>query len=709
MRSVAQKPILGAKGVAYLRYSTSHQDQRSLEGQELVCRKYSDREGWEIVRVFSDAERTGSTTYGREGLFSLLAYIERNPVDFVLAEDIDRLSRSAADMHMLAQTIEEADAVLVTVSDGVVNDLQLGFKAIQNQQYVRQTSEKTHRGQVLAVEQGRISGSLTYGHRKVQKFDDRGKQINGLRELDDEITKLIRWIFEEYVAGRSTIEICRDLNARNVPAPRGGTWGPNALTGSAGASLGILRNRLYVGEFHWGRTKRRRKAGKITTKPTAEADRIVSLHPDLAFIPRELFDAAQALLAERGKGHFHEWRKTDYLFSRKLYCGLCGSTVAVLNKRLGCMGRNKKGICDNGRRVPREDLEEACIEQLKQRLLQDGLIEQSLSAYRDEAARLQADYHSKAASATARLAEINKELPGLTKKYLAAEGFLADVLSREVETREAERQSLERDIAQRPRPNPALLSADVIVPQIQKVIDDLRASLDRDDREAIRARDILRSLFDRIEIKPAPGSEADGRGAGPVIVTVEGPIAALLELGEIRLDQHIQGGSRPETGLDGSICYFFAFPLDFEDARLAQVYQDRPVIARALDDAEAPVQKQTFLRLLAEAEGGPVIGGSAFSELSNNKRLFSPEQAEALEHRLRRVLTHLNDRGLARAVRAGPERSGWVWNDIALTDAQWKARAELGPVDGYRLPILRLIPPEAHVVVIGPKGSGAAN
>lgn len=692
MNGYAKKPGRGAKGVSYKRYSTSHQDQRSLEGQEMVCRAYAEKEDWEILQTFGDAERSGTTTFGREGLFEMMAFIERNPVDFVLVEDIDRLSRSAADTHMLAQVLEEAEVALVTVANGVVDDLQLAFKAIQNQQYVRQTAQKTRRGQELAVEQGRISGSVTYGHKKIFKCDERGKPINGLREIDDEQAKNVLWMFEEYVGGRSTIDICKDLNARGVPAPKGGKWGPGALTGSSGAAVGILRNRLYIGEFVWGRTKRRRKGGKIHTKPTAQTDRKVSLHPELAFVPRELFDAAQAILETRGKGRFNEWRQTDYLFSRKLYCGVCGSRVAVLNKRLGCMGRNRKGVCDNGRRVHREALEEACIEQLTTSLLHEDLIETSLKAYRDEAERLQAEYQAKASSASARLAEITRDLPGLTQKYVTAEGYLADVLKREIETREAERQRLEREVARRPKANPNLLAAKVVVPEIRQTISDLRAALSRDDREAVRARDLLRSLFDRIEIRPAPGTEADGRGAGPVVVTVRGPIAVLLELGDIHIDRNTQYGSGPRTVLDGSTSFFFSFSLEFVDTRLAQVRQDLPIIAQALDDAEAPVIKQAFLRLLA-----------------GDQAMFSPDQADDLDDRLRRALTHLNENGLARAIMAGPGRTGWVWNDVPLTDAEWKQRAQRQPIDGYRLPILRAVPPEASVVVIGAAGSGSAS
>lgn len=116
---------------------------------------------------YSDAERSGTTTMGRQGLFQMLAAADRGEFDVLLVEDIDRASRDAADMHRIARELEELDIVLCTVVGGVVTDIELAFKSVQHQQFIKQNAEKSKRGQELAVSQGWMSGSVAYGYRKV--------------------------------------------------------------------------------------------------------------------------------------------------------------------------------------------------------------------------------------------------------------------------------------------------------------------------------------------------------------------------------------------------------------------------------------------------------------------------------------------------------------------------------------------------------------
>jgi hypothetical protein len=47
-----------------------------------------------------------------------------------------------------------------------------------------------------------------------------GEVERGRREIDPEAARIIRRIFEEYVAGRSPRAIAADLNREGVPSPR---------------------------------------------------------------------------------------------------------------------------------------------------------------------------------------------------------------------------------------------------------------------------------------------------------------------------------------------------------------------------------------------------------------------------------------------------------------------------------------------------------
>jgi DNA invertase Pin-like site-specific DNA recombinase len=174
-------PPPGSRVVIYARYSTNMQTFKSIEDQVAICRKYAERHEWEVVAVYHDAERSGTTLVGRDGFFEMMAAAERGEFTVVVVEDVDRLSRNAADTHSLFQELNDLDITVFTVSSGPVSDTDIAFKAVQNSQYVKQLAQKTRRGQEGTVRSGRISGSVAYGYKKA--FLPDGK--NGHRVIDE--------------------------------------------------------------------------------------------------------------------------------------------------------------------------------------------------------------------------------------------------------------------------------------------------------------------------------------------------------------------------------------------------------------------------------------------------------------------------------------------------------------------------------------------
>lgn len=141
-----EMPPPGSRVVFYSRYSSALQSYKSIEGQERICAEYAQRQGWVVVGRYSDAERSGATTMGRSGFFEMMAAAERGEFDVFLVEDTDRASRDAADMHRIAKDLDELDIVLCTVVGGVVTDMELAFKSVQHQQFIKQNAEKSKRG-----------------------------------------------------------------------------------------------------------------------------------------------------------------------------------------------------------------------------------------------------------------------------------------------------------------------------------------------------------------------------------------------------------------------------------------------------------------------------------------------------------------------------------------------------------------------------------
>lgn len=521
-------PGPGSRVAFYSRYSTSLQSYKSIEGQERLCAAYAEKQGWVETGRYSDAERSGTTTMGRQGLFQMLAAADRGKFQVLLLEDTDRASRDAADMHRIAKELEELDIVLCTVVGGVVTDIELAFKSVQHQQFIKQNAEKSKRGQELAVSQGRMSGSVAYGYRKVVAADALGNPINGLREKDPDRAAMVERIHQDFDAGKTTFEICKALNAEGEPAPTGGLWRVGTLLGNRHGGIGILRNPAYVGEYHYRKIQRKRRKNKMKMRFTAESERIIVQHPELRIIPQELWDRNQARLAENHDKPFHAKRKGEFVFTGRVFCGKCGCTSIASDGKYVCTGRSQIGVCDNTRRAPRIAVEQSVFDRLQKHLLSAGLLKPCIDAYREEAERARLEYEARRQGDQSRLKDVDQRIANLVAQLggMRDTGYASQMLAVELDRLGAEKAILEKQSKVRHVAAVPVENAEIIADRITATLQNLQAALQGDDRETARARELLRGLVSRVVLTPTPGTPTDGRGAGDVAVTVEGPLAA---------------------------------------------------------------------------------------------------------------------------------------------------------------------------------------
>ena len=96
------------RAALYARYSNDRQNERSIEDQFAVCRRYAEARGWTIVATFSDAAISGSAMANRPGLQTLLEFDNMVAAGFTPGE-ADQLRRDA----MTPQ--DEADARLIAL------------------------------------------------------------------------------------------------------------------------------------------------------------------------------------------------------------------------------------------------------------------------------------------------------------------------------------------------------------------------------------------------------------------------------------------------------------------------------------------------------------------------------------------------------------------------------------------------------------------
>lgn len=120
----------------YARYSTDRQREASIEDQVRLCRERAEREGWTVTTVYSDHAVSGASLM-RPGIQSLMQNALAGKFDLVLTESLDRVSRDQEDIAGVYKRLRFAGVQMVTLSEGAVSELHIGFKGTMGALFLR--------------------------------------------------------------------------------------------------------------------------------------------------------------------------------------------------------------------------------------------------------------------------------------------------------------------------------------------------------------------------------------------------------------------------------------------------------------------------------------------------------------------------------------------------------------------------------------------
>ena len=500
----------------YARYSSENQRDASIEDQLRQCRERAAREGWTVVETYSDRAISGSSMI-RAGIQSLLADAQAGRFDMVLSEALDRISRDQEDVAAVFKRLRFAGISIVTLSEGEINELHVGLKGTMNALFLKDLAIKTHRGQRGRVESGKIgSGKAAYGYRVIHQLDASGEPIRGERAIVEEEAEIVRRIFREYAAGRSPKEIAFQLNREGAPGPRNRPWIDAMIRGNAAAGTGILNNELYAGVLAWNRQRfvKNPETGTRISRVNPQDAWIRTEVPHLRIVDDALWQAAKerqrgiaALFApnfattrEARARKLHLTNRPVTLLSGLLTCGCCGGRISmVMTDRYACRNHLRKGICDNGRTIRRDEIEARVLAGLKEKLVSSEAVAEAVRAYAKETNRLNHERRAQAEVDQKALQKIERAIAGI---MAAIEDGLYQPLMK------ARMNELERDKAEIAA-RMAEAAADIpdVHPNIAAVY---RRNVERftealDDPDGGRqAAEALRSLIGEIVLTPGP-------------------------------------------------------------------------------------------------------------------------------------------------------------------------------------------------------------
>lgn len=216
------------RAVIYTRVSSDQYGTgRSVDQQEAECRQICERNGWTVVHVFTDNDRSASrrARKGRPGYEQLKQFIGTGGADVLVLWESSRGTRRL-DVFVELRDLCELRGALICCK-GRTYDMSraddrrdLGRDAIDDEHSSEQTRERVLRGVRANMATGKPYGRLPYGYRRV--YDDRGLFVEQVPH--EEQAAVVREAGRRILAGDSCRNIASDLTARAIPAPEGGSW-----------------------------------------------------------------------------------------------------------------------------------------------------------------------------------------------------------------------------------------------------------------------------------------------------------------------------------------------------------------------------------------------------------------------------------------------------------------------------------------------------
>lgn len=333
---------------------------------------------------FLDDGHTG-TNFDRPGVQALFAAVRRGEIDCIIVKDLSRFGRDSLEVgEYLERVFPLLQVRFIAVNDGfdsrkkqygTAGDLDIGVRNLINELYSRNVSVNVRTAKRQCAARGEcIAAYPFYGYVK-------GTENRRQLEIDPPAADTVRTIFRLWLEGCSTADIAEALNARQVPSPsmrkrqlgaKRANWSKlrEEVPWTAEAIRVILQNERYTGKLISIRTMRK-EIGKLDQTTIPKEDWIVVPDAFEAIISEDDFQRAQTLFRTVFRPPATSVKKSNSqpLFSRKVFCGVCGLGLSLqkvsrpyyrCNAPKGPLAERCKAI-----RISEEDLKAYVLEEIR--------------------------------------------------------------------------------------------------------------------------------------------------------------------------------------------------------------------------------------------------------------------------------------------------------------------------------------------------------
>jgi len=305
---------------AYCRVSTdSREQQNSFTAQlEYYTTLIENQENWQFVGIYADEARSGTKLAKRDDFLRMLKDCEDGKIDMIITKSLTRFARNTVDSIEAIRRLKELGVAVYFEKEHIdslseKSELMLTILSSLAQGEAESISTNNKWAAVKRFQDGTfILGTPAYGYTKAE---------NGELIIQEEEAKVVRRIFREYLNGKGTYAIARDLSEEGLPTIR------SAEKWNDGVIKEILLNPIYTGNLLHQKTmttevlpfKRQKNKGQLPQYLVEDNHEPIISHEQAEAV-REIFEYRRKQMGADDTNKY----QSRYAFSSKILCGECG-------------------------------------------------------------------------------------------------------------------------------------------------------------------------------------------------------------------------------------------------------------------------------------------------------------------------------------------------------------------------------------------------
>ena len=307
---------------AYCRVSTGSAEQKnSFEAQvQYYTRFIEEKPNWILVGIYADEARSGTKVKSRDRFQQMIQDCRQGKIDLILTKSVTRFARNTVDSIHTIRMLKELGVEVYFEKERVGTLSQKSEQLLTILSSIAQgESESISTNSRWSITRRFQNGTFTIGSPAYGYQNDE----NGNLIIQPEEAVIVRRIFDEYLGGKGSYAIAKELQAEGVPTIRTAKlWQDSVIKG-------ILQNPVYEGDLLYQKTYTTEGVPFTKKHNHGELPKYLVSDNHEPIISREEAEAVRQIYEYRRQKHHMdnvEIYQSRYAFSSRIICGECGST-----------------------------------------------------------------------------------------------------------------------------------------------------------------------------------------------------------------------------------------------------------------------------------------------------------------------------------------------------------------------------------------------